>query len=73
MFIHAHVVLTSTPVPSGLVVDQTRKRGFAFRNRNEPSAKCAVATDAFFPTGLLSDDAKVRSSSGKNDEFIAVA
>ncbi|OAX32878.1 MFS general substrate transporter [Rhizopogon vinicolor AM-OR11-026] len=56
----------------GLVVDQARKRGFSFRNRNELSAKCAAVADVSLS---LPGDAKGDLSSKKKvfgDEFIGV-
>lgn len=57
----------------GIVVDQTRKNGFAFRNRDGLSAMHAADC---CPTDSLPDDAKVHSNSEKrvsSDKLIAVA
>ncbi|KAG1836749.1 major facilitator superfamily domain-containing protein [Suillus subalutaceus] len=60
----------------GLVVDQARKNGFSFRNRDELTANLNNATSNLSPTESLPDDAKGRSSSEKklsSDELVRVA
>jgi hypothetical protein len=63
---------TSNFISSGLVVDQARKNGFTFRNRDELTDNLNHA--AASPDDLFSADAKGRLSSEKkvsSDEFIA--
>jgi FHS family L-fucose permease-like MFS transporter len=65
--------LAMTIYAIGIVVDQTRKSGFTFRNRNKLSAMHTV--DCCL-TDSLPDNAKARSNSEKrvfSDELIAVA
>ena len=57
---------------SGLVVDQAKKNGFSFRNRDELTTHLKHATE--IPNESLSDDTKGRSSTDKKastDEFVA--
>jgi FHS family L-fucose permease-like MFS transporter len=57
-------------------VDQARKNGFSFRNRDELTANLRRATDNFTPTESLPGDVKGRSSSDKkvsSDELDKVA
>ncbi|KAG1898073.1 uncharacterized protein F5891DRAFT_1191376 [Suillus fuscotomentosus] len=60
----------------GLVVDQSRKNGFSFRNRDELTNNLRHTSDHFSPTESLPGDAKGRSSSEKkvfSDELVRVA
>ncbi|KAG1808492.1 major facilitator superfamily domain-containing protein [Suillus variegatus] len=60
----------------GLVVDQSRKNGFSFRNRDELTNNLKHTSDHFSPTESLPGDAKGRSSSENkvfSDELVRVA
>lgn len=68
--------IAMTIYAAGLVVDQARKNGFSFRNRDELTANLRRATDNFTPTESLPGDVKGRLSSDKkvsSDELDKVA
>jgi FHS family L-fucose permease-like MFS transporter len=68
--------IAMTIYAAGLVVDQARKNGFSFRNRDELTANLKRATHNFTPTESLPGDVKGRSSSDKkvsSDELDKVA
>jgi len=63
----------SSPLSSGLVVDQARKGGFTFRTRDELSAKRAATAGCFISDQLALKGRSSSEEKASSDEMIAVA